>query len=122
MYVFSGQDLMRHPTAWHWAMPLWLREMISSVVSLNTYLKFQGAVEIIFALVLLAWFLKPVIVRIVAALSTLELIGILILAFAPWNETNFLITFRDIGLVGASLALWIMLTKEKSLSHGTTGE
>jgi len=105
MYLYSGIDLVQHPTAWHWALPYWLKQFIGNFLELNTYLRLQGAVEIIFALVLLAWFLKPVFVTWVAALSTLEFAVILVLAFIPWSEAIFLITFRDIGLFGASLAL-----------------
>jgi len=117
MYLYSGQDLIRHPTAWHWALPFWLKELIMSAVSLDAYLKFQGAVEILLALVFLAWFLKPTIVKMASLLASIEFLTILILAFFPWSEANFLITFRDIGLLGASFALFLLLvhkTTEKT--------
>ena len=117
MYLYSGQDLIRHPSAWTWAVPFWLRELIGKFVPLHGYVRFQGAVEIVFALVLLAWFAKPVFVRWVALLSTIEFAGILALAFIPWSEANFLVTFRDIGLLGASLALFLVL-HNKSRGEG----
>lgn len=111
-YLYSGQDLIRHPTAWLWAVPFWLREIIMRVAEIETYIKIQGAIEIVFALVLLLWFIKGRWVRYVAFLSFIEFTAILILAFLPWSETNFITTFRDIGLLGAALALLIISFKE----------
>lgn len=114
MYLYSGLDLIRHPTAWHWAMPLWFKKLITSAISLDTYLRFQGIIEIVFAVILLGWFFKTAIVKIVALLSSLEMAGILALAFIPWSESNFLITFRDVGLLGGALALLaILLEKDR---------
>lgn len=109
MYLYSGQDLLRHPTAWLWAIPHWLKQIISSVIPLITYLQIQGVVEIAIALVFLAWFLKPKIIKYAALLSTLEMAAILILAFTPFSETNFSFTFRDVGLLGGSFALFLIL-------------
>ncbi|MBI2034089.1 MAG: hypothetical protein HYT13_03270 [Candidatus Liptonbacteria bacterium] len=113
MYLYSGSDLIRHPTAWYWALPLWFKNLITSAVSLETYLRFQGIIEIVFAIVLLGWFFKTAIVKIVALLSVLEMAGILAFAFLPWNEANFLITFRDIGLLGGAVALLAILSKRE---------
>ena len=112
MYLYSGYDLMAHPTAWHWALPYWLRQVITQFMPLDTYLRMQGVVEIIMALVLLAWFLQPVIVKWIAMLSALEFLTILVFAFVPFSEANLLITFRDIGLLGASLALLATLLRK----------
>ena len=113
MYLYSGIDLVLHPTAWAWAIPYWLRQTVISVVPLNTYLQLQGAVEIVFALALLAWFLPRGLVRGAALLSALEFLVILALAFFPFSEAIFLITFRDIGLLGASIALFMILREEQ---------
>ena len=110
MYLYSGFNLFLYPTAWQWALPYWLRQIIMLFISVNSYLKFQGIVEIAMAALLLLWFFKPEIVRWVALLSTLEMAVIIILAFFPFSETNFLITFRDIGILGASLALFSILS------------
>jgi len=112
MYLYSGFDLFRHPTAWVWAIPYWLRTFMGQVVEVTSYLKFQGVIEIVFAFVLLAWFLKPSLVRRVAFFSALEMAGILALALLPFSESNFLITFRDIGVLGASLSLFLLLSKQ----------
>ena len=112
MYLYSGSDLIRHPTAWYWAIPLWFKNLIISAISLETYLRFQGIIEIFFAVVLLGWFFKTAIVKIVALLSALEMASILAFAFLPWSEANFLITFRDIGLLGGAVALLTILLKK----------
>lgn len=108
MYLYSGIDLIRHPGSWLWAIPLWLREIITSVVNLNLYIQIQGGVEIVFALIFLGWFFRKSLVRVAAFLATLEFAAILVLAFFPWSETNFLTTFRDIGLLGAGVALFFL--------------
>ena len=113
MYLYSGQDIIRHPTAWLWALPYWLKQFIAQFTELGTYLRLQGAVEIIFALIFLSWFLKPRVVKVASLLASIEFLAILVLAFLPWSEANFTITFRDIGLLGASLALFLIL-KDKS--------
>lgn len=110
MYLYSGFDLILHPKAWTWALPYWTKQMMGEVMPVETYLQLQGGVEILMALCLLAWFLKQHrLIKYVALLSTLEMAGILMLAFLPWNPNNFLITFRDIGLLGGSLALTAIL-------------
>lgn len=111
MYLYSGIDLVRHPTAWYWALPYWLRQYITAGVPLDMYLRIQGAIEILLALILLGWFLPRSLVRVAAVVAALEFAIILILAFLPFSEANFLITFRDIGLLGAALALLIILQK-----------
>lgn len=116
MYLYSGQDIFLHPRGWTWALPYWTQQLITSIMPLDAYLRIQGAVEILMALVLLAWFLKPAVVKWAALLSALEMAGILILAFAPFKEANFLFTFRDIGLLGGSLALAILLLKKEENS------
>ena len=117
MYLHSGFDILFHPTAWHWALPYWLQQMIGAVMPIDTYLRVQGAIELAMAFFLLAWFLKKdTLVQYIALLSTLEMAAILFLAFVPWNEANFSITFRDIGLLGGSLALAsILFQKERPL-------
>ena len=64
MYVYSGIDIIRHPTSWFWAVrPLlkWLPSSIqaSSGISevMTKYLIFQGIGELVLAFLILAWFL-----------------------------------------------------------------
>lgn len=119
MYLHSGFDLLFHPTAWHWALPFWLRNAVSLVVPLNAYLRFQGAIELLMALGLLAWFLKNNIVKWVALLSTIEMAVILFLTFVPFSAYNFSITFRDIGLLGGALALFVLILKKQEVTATT---
>lgn len=108
MYLYSGYNLVAYPSAWYWVLPYWLREIIVQVIHPDTYVRMQGVLEIFMALVLLAWFVKPPMVKLVSLLSTLEFLIIFTLALIPFSEANFLITFRDIGLFGAALALLII--------------
>ena len=117
MYLYSGHDLLTSPTAWHWALPFWLQQLIMTVMPIDVYLRIQGAVELLMAIVLLGWFMKSKLVKLVAILSTLEMAAILILALIPYSETNFLITFRDLGLLGGSLSLAAMLSQEKPVQE-----
>lgn len=114
MYLYSGVDLFRHPTAWYWALPVWLKNAISAVMPLSTYIRLQGALEIVLALALLACFLKPAIIKWVALASTLEMTAILLLSLVPFSAANFSITFRDIGLLGGALALFMIVLKKES--------
>lgn len=113
MYLYSGSDLIQNPKAWTWALPFWFKQLIARFTPVETFLKFHGTVEILLALALMAWFLKPSIVKIVAAVSALEMASILFLAFVPWSETNFLITFRDIGLFGGAITLLALLVQRE---------
>ncbi|HEY4479433.1 MAG TPA: hypothetical protein VI981_03715, partial [Candidatus Paceibacterota bacterium] len=72
------------------------------------YLRAQGAVELIFVVVLLAWFIPRKYVFAVASLIFVEMLSILILVGIKGD------TFRDIGLVGAALALMVLLKKKSS--------
>lgn len=113
MYLYSGIDILRHPTSWFWAVRPLFRFFPSSVQAsftqpsfMSNFLRAQGAVEILFALVLLAWFLPKKFARWVAGISVLEMAAILL--FIPIDA----ITFRDFGLLGASLALFLLLSGE----------
>lgn len=111
MYLYSGMDIIRHPTAWYWAIrpviklaPVSFQALLGSQGFLNKYLVFQGAIELILAFLLLAWFLPKKIVKFAAFLTSLEMAAILI--FIPIDS----ITFRDIGLLGAAFTLFIILS------------
>lgn len=117
MYLYSGIDIIRHPTSWFWAvrpilkfLPSGLQASLSAPDMMTKYLIVQGAAEIIFAIVLLAWFIPRYMVKWVALISVLEMAGILLLI--PIDA----ITFRDFGLLGASLALWLILMRGDSYS------
>src|SRR3989344_5532302 len=105
MYLYSGIDLIMNPKGWTWGLPYWYKQMVLAVMPVESYLRFQGAVELLMAFLLLSFFFPKKVALAVAAVSSLEFLFILL--FAP----QFSITFRDIGLLGAALALLIIYFK-----------
>ena len=105
LYLYSGYDLLVNPSGWTWAVPFWFSKIVTAAMPLQTYLQLQGAIELTFAAVLLLWFIPRRMVAFVSLLSAFEFLFILI--FAP----QFSITFRDIGLLGAALALAILVSR-----------
>lgn len=102
MYIYSGLDLIRNPAHWYGFAPAWFERAVGIFLSMDSYLWLQGAGEIVIALLLLAWFLGRWGVRLASLLALIEMMGILF--FAGIDP----ITFRDIGLVGGMLSLWIL--------------
>lgn len=128
MYIFSGIDLIRYPTAWYWAvrpLPLFVQNIISRI-GIDQYLKMQGIGELALALILIFKFIPRFLTIFVAGLTVVEMAAILILVGVD------AITFRDIGVLGAALALYIILAggspekvKEKKsllLNENKTGQ
>ncbi len=112
LFLYSGLDLLRHPTGWYWAvrpLPAAIQNLINTSIGIDQYLRMQGIGELIFAVVFFAWFLPRRIVKIVSLLVALEMAAILLLVGVGGD------TFRDIGLLGAALALFFI---QKS-HHGT---
>src|SRR3989344_2892208 len=110
MYLYSGIDIVRHPTAWFWAvrpvlkwLPSGMQATLGQPAFMKQFLLSQGILEIIFAVVLLAWFLPKKFAKWIAVLTTLEMAGILFLI------TIDAVTFRDFGLLGGGLALFLIL-------------
>lgn len=110
MYLYSGIDILRHPTAWFWAVrpifkwfPASMQVSLTQPAFMKKFLMSQGALEVIFAIILLAWFLPKKYVAGVAGLTALEMAGILFLI--PVDA----VTFRDFGLLGGGLALFLIL-------------
>ncbi len=111
MYIISGVDLIRHPTAWKWAitpLPDSLENLIVSTTGVELFLQIQGFVELGFALVFLLWFVPKAWVKLVALLATIEMVLILVLVGVDT------VTFRDFGILGASFGLYQLLLKRQS--------
>ena len=109
MYAYSGLDLMRHPKSWYWAvrpLPNFAQVIINSLGT-DLFLQMQGFIELVFAVILILWFLPKIFSMTVAFLIALEMALILIIFGVNG------ITFRDIGLLGASLSLVIILYKNR---------
>ena len=100
MYLYSGFDLIINPQHWYGFMPYRFSQLIISFMPIDTFLIIQGGGEIVLALILLAWFLPGWLVGLVGLLSSIELL--LIIIFVGVDP----ITFRDIGLLGASLSVF----------------
>ncbi len=99
MYIYSGYDLFYNPQHWYGFVPQWFSSGVTSLVSIEAYLRFQGVGEFIIGLLFLAWFSGAWGVRIASALAVLEMA--LIIIFVGIDP----ITFRDIGLLGAAIAI-----------------
>jgi len=109
MYLYSGYDIAAHPTAWSWAirgLPMAVQDLIGQF-GVETFLRIQGVIEILFALVLLAWFVPKKLVRTVVFFITLEMF--LILIFVGLDA----VTFRDIGILGGAVALFAIVRESK---------
>lgn len=107
MYLYSGIDIIRHPNAWTWAIPPWFSDIVTTFMPIEQYLHIQGGSEIALAAIFLLWFLPRKVVTVAAAISCIEIAGILLLA--PFSQ--FLITFRDLGVFGASATLFLLSLK-----------
>lgn len=108
MYIYSGYDLFYHAPSWLWAVPVWFSQLLTQIISVESYLRIQGAGEFILGLLFLAWFSGKWGVRAAAISASLEMA--LILLFTGIDA----ITFRDIGVLGAALALVILVFKESN--------
>lgn len=109
MYLFSAYDMWTHPTAWYWALrplPQFLQIIINNQIGIDNYLKLQAAGELLLAILFLVWFLPRRVTHYAVGFAALEMF--LIVSLVGINA----ITFRDIGLLGAALALFIILFRQ----------
>jgi len=72
------------------------------VIGTDHFLRTQGVAEMLMAFLFFAWFLPKIGVRIAAFLSALQMALILIFIGLTLD------TFRDIPILGASLAVFLM--------------
>ena len=111
LFLYSGIDLIRHPTGWYWAvrpLPLFMQNIINTQIGIDRYLQMQGGLELVFAFIFVAWFLPKLLVRIVAIMVAAEMAVILLLVGVSGD------TFRDIGLLGGAIALFFLSHSERS--------
>lgn len=107
MYIYSGYDLFANPQHWYGFVPQWFSRAVTSLVPIEAYLRLQGIGELIVGLLFLAWFGGRWGVRTASIIAALEMT--LIILFVGIDP----ITFRDIGLLGAALALLVVLFKKE---------
>ena len=92
-YLWSGIDIIRHPALWVGWFPVWLTNV--SPLKETPLLMIQAVTQLIIAAMLLI----GMRVRWIAGLSVFFFTAILLCA------GQYVITFRDIGLLGISLFL-----------------
>jgi len=107
MYLYSGIDIVRNPETWRWAIQELPGPLLSVIetIGVDFFFRIQGVGEIILALIFLAWFMPRGLVRICAFLAMVEMVLIVVLVGVDEK------TFQSMGLIGASLALYILLRK-----------
>jgi len=117
-YAYSGYDILKNPNAWTQFtnkavinLPEFMRSFIQDSFGVTEYLRVQGIFEIIIAVLLLSWFLPARVLKWVGLIVAIE--AGLILSLVGTDT----ITFRDISILGAGLALFIMATKKASIKH-----
>ncbi len=110
MFLYSGIDIMIHPTAWIWAvrgLPLFIQNIIEGA-GIETYLFLQGMSEVVLAIALLAWFLPRKVGAIAGLVAGIEMLAITVMVGLD------AVTFRDIGLIGAGFALFVLLSEPQN--------
>ena len=107
MYLYSGYSLLTSPKSWTQFVPLGLKEWLGRInFPVTIFVQAQGAVELLIAAVFLLWFLPRRLVKWLALIAAIEMA--LVLIFGRID----LVTFRDIGLLGAFLALYLIYARK----------
>ena len=102
MYLYSSYDIFYNTEIWKSYVPLWFFHLITPIMPLGLYLKMQSVGEFVMALLFLAWFSGRRGLQIASALASIEMAGILL------SSKLDNIIFRDLGLLGAAIALLII--------------
>lgn len=103
-YLFSGYDLITSPRSWSSFVPYWFGNLLP--VDVLTFIQIQGVVEILIALAFITgYFIRPA-----AFISALEMAAILILYGVD------AVTFRDLAILGGSMALFFYTFSEPAKS------
>ena len=106
MYLYSGTDLFISPEDWEGFLgyfPDWLYDLMQLENYGLVFLRILGIGECLFAIFFLGWFFPKKLVQLAAMLASFEML--VILCLVGINS----VTFRDIGLVGALLALFFLI-------------
>lgn len=107
-FLYSGYNIFRYPENWAGFIertPAWVQGFIDSYFGVDLFLQIQGVAEMAFAVVLLLWFIPKKYTKFVVTLIAIELALIL------WLLGIDNVSFRDVGLLGAALALLSSLSK-----------
>lgn len=107
VYLYTSIDIFLHPKGWYWAvrgLPQMMQNLINSM-GIDNYLKIQASLEFAIALALVAWFLPKRVAGIAGLLVAFQMFLILLLVGLSLE------TFRDLGLFGGGLALFVLLDR-----------
>ena len=107
-YLYSGYDLFVHPTGWYWAvrgLPQFIQTVITDSIGLDHFLRTQGAVELMIAFAMFAWFLPKWTLKWSSFLIAAQMALILVFVGVSLD------TFRDIVILGAGFALFVISLK-----------
>ncbi|MCI0680435.1 hypothetical protein L0Y41_03755 [bacterium] len=108
VYFYTSTDIFRHTAGWYWAiqsLPDFFQHAIGAI-GIDTYLRMQAAGEFIIALVMIGWFFPKAASRWAGLLVAFQM-GLILLLVGLNLET-----YRDIGILGAGLALFALLSKK----------
>ncbi len=114
-YLYSGWSIMTAPTSWTQFVPGWFKGLVTPIMPLEVFMRIQAAGELVFAIALLLWFLKPFFLKYVALLGGLEMAGILFFGSSGID----LITFRDLGLLGGFATLFLMFEQQSKIQRNS---
>lgn len=92
VFAYAAIDAFREPAAWVSYIPVFTTKFIAAKIALDLISVFQ--------LALVIWLLTGKYIKYAAVISAALLSGIML-----FNFSTFLITFRDLGLVAAAIAL-----------------
>jgi len=107
MYIYSGYSLVTSPASWTQFVPFSFKDWLGKInFPVTAFVQIQGAVELAIAAVFLLWFLPRRLIKWLAFIAALEMV--LILIFGRLD----LVTFRDIGLLGAFFALFLIYARK----------
>jgi|SRR3989344_2441675 len=102
-FLYSGYDIYKNPENWMWyleRLPSWMLDPITAYITLEKFLFINGVSEVVFGMIFILWFTPRWAVKLVSLFVALKLAIIL------WLIGIDTVTFRDIGLLGATLAVF----------------
>jgi uncharacterized membrane protein YphA (DoxX/SURF4 family) len=95
VFLFAAVSSLMHPVEWVGYLPTFLAKMHDAA----SLLKLFALIEIVLAV----WLLSGKYLKYAAVLTSLMLVGIVLA-----QPSDFVVTFRDIGLVFMALALGVL--------------
>lgn len=113
--AYAGYFLVTDPARYYKFVPWWLKDASNAVASLDLYLQMQGVAELFIAIGLWCWFLPKWCGRLAAAMLALEMT--LILVFIGVDA----VTFRNVGLAGAAIGLFMELMQSQPATKTERG-